>query len=354
MARMMRRFARVESSQSRLRVFIDARLAVRGLGISSATSRLLAAIEDNDNLELRVNASPHGWNRRGQAHTAVLSGALDVWPSADPRTWRHDVVHYYGNTAPQFDGSATVITVHDLMCLRGASLKSRVYRALLLPGLRRAQRAQIVAISKQTADDLLDLLPSLSDRLTVISHGHTPGRFSAAERRHIFMFGGQGDPRKRIDLGLAAYVRYRERTGSAALPLVIAGRAGVDRSSVLRNLNLGPVHIHPDPSEAEVLRLLGEAACVIYPSAEEGFGLPIVEAGEVGAPLVYDRLARIPTEALGLHTLGVEGANVERWAEAIQAAVEGGPVPDALSDLPTWAESARAYVDLYGITADAR
>jgi glycosyltransferase involved in cell wall biosynthesis len=240
------------------------------------------------------------------------------------------------------------------MCLRGSSQKSRIYRALLLPGLRRAERAQIVAISKQTAVDLLDLLPSLSDRLTVIPHGHTPGRFSPAERRHIFMFGGHGEPRKRIDLGLAAYGRYRECAGSAALPLVIAGRGGVDRSSVLRNLNDGPVDIHPDPSEAQVLRLLGEAACVIYPSAEEGFGLPIVEAGEVGTPVVYDRLARIPTEPLGLHTLGVEGPNIEQWAEAIRAAVEGGPVPNALAHLPTWAEAARAYINLYGITANVR
>lgn len=337
-----------------LSVFMDARLAVRGLGISSAASRLVAALDANSDTHLHLNASSRGWNRRGKVQTALLSGTLDISPRADPRTWPYDVVHYYGNTAPQVAGRSTVITVHDLMCLRGSARKSQLYRALLLPGLRRARTRHIVAISAQTADDLIDLLPEVRGRVLVIPHGYRAGRFSAEPRQHILMFGGHSDARKRIEVGLGAYERYAQKAGRAALPLVIAGRAGIDRQIVDSQVCVGRVEVHADPSTAHVERLLARAACLIYPSAEEGFGLPIVEAGEVGTPVVYDRLARIPTEPLGLHAKGVAGPDISEWAASVQAAVESGPVPEALTHLRTWGETARDYIELYRVARGSR
>lgn len=332
-----------------LKVFVDARLAVRGLGISSATRRLIAALESDRAISVHLNASPHGWTRRGKFHSALLSGLLDLSPRTDPRTSAYDVVHYLGNTAPQFPSRTTVITVHDLMSLRRVDRKSRIYQTLLVPGLLRSNKALVVAISRQTADDLVAIIPNISGRLTVIPHGHREGLFSAQERRHILMFGGQGDPRKRIELGLAAYSRYAEIAGAGALPLVLAGRAGLDDRLVAKCVSNGRWSIHADPSELQVNQLLESAACLLYPSAEEGFGLPVIEAGEVGTPVLYDRTARIPAEPLGCHALGVEGVDLELWARAIQAAVDIGPVPNALAHLPTWSEVARAYTKVYRV-----
>lgn len=329
-----------------VRIFFDARLAVRGLGISSAASRLLAAFDDPA-IELRNNAARSGWTRRGLAETVALSGGLDISPRADPRTWHRDVVHYYGNTAPQWCDRRTVVTVHDLMCVHRSGHRSGLFKALLVPGLRRARTVSVVAISGQTADDLASLLPHLRGRIRVISHGYRPGRYSDFERQHIMMFGGQGDPRKRISLGLAAYASYVELAGSRALPLVVAGRAGFDAGASGLSSRHGRVNLRPDPSAAEVEHLLAAAACVIYPSAEEGFGLPIVEAGEVGTRVVYDKTARIPKEPLGTHTIAVDGSDAKAWGNAIRDAVAQGPAPDALSHLPTWHDTATTYGELY-------
>ena len=337
------------------RVFIDARLAVRGLGIASAKDRFVRALADIGLDDAKVNASDAGWTGRGRAETVLKTGALDLSPRLDPRVRHYGVTHYYGNTAPQFPDHTTVVTVHDLMCLRRPDRSSRLFQSLLLPGLRRIRGAgQVVAISTQTADDIVAAVPNLGGKVTVIPHGRRAYRYSDRDRTHVMMFGGESDPRKRVQLGIEAYRAYADLVGSAALPLIVAGRAGVSGATVAGSIgSSGCVEFRRNPSDSEVADLLAGAACVIYPSAEEGFGLPIVEAGEVGTPVVYERDARIPCEALGSHALAVPGTGSAEWARAVRAAVDMGPVPDALDRLPTWEQTARAYLDLYRSRLDS-
>jgi len=339
--------------QRPVRVFLDARFAVRGLGIASATCRLTEAIGASEQVALRSNFSSGGWNRRGQLETLRMSGFLELTPAADPRTWGRDVVHYYGNTAPQLMGRRTLVTVHDLMSLRGTTAKSRLYQALLMPGLRRGRRGRVVAVSSQTADELLQVLPELRPRLQVITHGRREGLFSAQPREHILLFGGQSDSRKRVSLALSAYSTYAARQGASALPLVIAGRAGITPSLVAAHVTSGRVRIDENPGEDALSAVMARAACLLYPSSEEGFGLPIVEAGEMGTPVVFDSSARIPSEPIGGHGFPVDGTNRQDWARAIAAAAMQGPVPNALDHLPTWDQVAGAYVEVYRLLAAA-
>lgn len=329
-----------------IRVLFDARLAVRGLGIASAADRLVAALRKDPLIELSVNASSRGWTRRGKWETVAISGLLDVSTRVDPRTWGMNAVHYFGNTAPQYPSAATVVTVHDIMMMRGSTLKSRIFTSLLIPGLRRAGRTQVVAISRQTADDLIAVLPEIGKRITVIPHGRRPGRFSKRERSHILMFGGMRDARKRVWLGLHAYSEYAERTGANALPLILVGRAGVDER-VKEYTRSGSLIVESNPGNERMDELLASAACVIYPSIEEGFGLPILEAGEVGTPVICDTSARIPTELMGDHVYGVNGSDPRDWSRAIARAVAGGPIDNALSCMPTWPEVASEYANIY-------
>lgn len=330
-----------------LSVFFDARLAVRGLGIGSATKRLLAAMEDDASIRLKVNTSRRGWSRAGQIETVLRSGLLDVTPTVDPRTWSSDVVHYFGNTAPQFMTSSSLVTVYDLMSLKGTTRKSRLYTQMLMPGLKRSSRGVLTTISQQTADDVAAVLPHLRDRLNVVPLGKRPGMFSRHEREHVLMFGGGRDPRKRTGLGLAAYAEYRQQAGVDALPLIVAGRAGVDASLIPSDLSVESFTIESDPSDARIVELLAKAAVVVYPTKEEGYGLPILEAGEVGTPVVLDLEARIPSEPMGAHVFGVHGASPADWGRAIGDAVAGGPVADAIPTVPTWAEIAGQYKELY-------
>jgi len=332
----------------RVRVLLDSRLAVRGLGIGSATQRLSDALMRTHRVELSVNVSQLGWTSRGKVDTLLRSGMLDVRPSLDLRTRHADAVHYFSNSAPRFPDRRTVITVQDLMSMRSRALKAQLFTALLVPGLIRAAPAGSVVVptSTQTADEIKVLLAEMQPRIEVIPHGWRDGLFFGGVRDHVFMFGGQSDPRKRVELGLAAYSAYAESTRDP-LPLIIAGRAGIDTATVAQYVTSGNVKVELDPSNERVARLLQTAACLIYPTREEGFGLPLVEAGEVGTPVVCGADARIPHEPLGPHTSRVVGTQPADWGRAIGAAIKGGPVADALRHLPTWDQVANTYCDLY-------
>lgn len=327
------------------RVFFDARLAARGLGIASATERLVIGFQEVHGLQLNVNATSRGWTRSGQVDTALRSGLLDFNPSADPRTWTADVVHYFGNTAPRWGGRRSLITVHDLMMVNQQSRKARLFQELLLPGLRRGN-AMVAAISNRTADAIHQVTGRELNGIEVVPHGRRARAMSTAPRSHILMFGGSSDPRKRVDLGLAAYRRYAEMTGAAALPLTIAGRSGVSPTH-LQIVEKQSVTLTTDPTVHEVDNMLAEAACLIYPTKLEGFGLPLVEAGEVGTPVVIGQDADIPAEALGTHVVQVPTNSCDDWARSIREAVNMRGVPGAVDHLPTWPEVARRYNEMY-------
>ncbi len=330
-------------------VFMDARTAVRGLGIASAVDRLELELARRADCTVTVNRSAHGWTARGKLDTVLRTGLVDLDPRLDPRSRRAEAAHYFGNTCPARPSPRTIVTVHDVMALGSRGTKGRVLEALLVPGLTR-RRATVVAISCRTADSLVTELGLPARDIEVIPHGYRDLPVWTGPRTHVLMLGGSGDARKRVDLGIRAYVQYASRAGDDALPLVIAGRAGLSPEHLA--LTAGhAVRVEHDPARATLDHLLGRAACLLYPSAREGYGLPILEAGEVGTPVVYDQGADIPQEPLGRHAVPARAASPDAFASSLAAAVAAGPVHDALSGRPTWADVAARYAELYRAVA---
>lgn len=326
-------------------VLMDARLAVRGLGIASAAHRLEQSLGRLPGFRITVNRSEHGWTRMGKLDTLLRTGLLDFDPRWDPRARGVDVLHYFGNSCPRRPTPNSIVTVHDLMMLRADGQRARLFRSLLVPGLRTG-RARVVAISTSTADALVMDLGFSPRAIEVIPHGYREREIWMGPREHLMMFGGSSDPRKRIELGMRAYDEYAREAGSEAMPLVVAARAGIDERH-LRLVTHGSVTVESNPDASTLDTLLGRAACLLYPSAWEGYGLPILEAGELGTPAVYDASARIPREPLGRHAVAASGGDPRAFAQAISAALRVGVVPDALVDRPTWDDVAAMYGQIY-------
>lgn len=282
------------------------------------------------------------WNRAGLIRTLGRSGLFDVSPRLDPRTRSYDVFHYACNLGPWFPGPNSVLTVHDLMHRRSDRTRTKLMGRFLEQSLKTAGR--VVAVSSQTGEELESAFPEVGKKLSVIPHGVRRLPQPEGPWGHLLAFGGAADPRKRTDLMVQIYRHYRE-TVPEPLPLVVLARAGLTPAQ-RTDLAAMDARIVDSATADQVDRLLSQAAALLYTTREEGFGLPILEAGEYGTPVVVDASASVTAEVLGRHCVQVSDPSLDGWVEGLRTAIGLGRVAEPLS-LPDWGSVADSYRELY-------
>jgi glycosyltransferase involved in cell wall biosynthesis len=147
------------------------------------------------------------------------------------------------------------------------------------------------------------------------------------------------------------------------MELILAGGAGWKAGPVMQSVaaarsrerirRLGYV---PD---ADVPALLRRASAVVYPSLEEGFGLPALEALACGAPLVTTAGTTM-AELAGDSALLVPPAQPSALAAAIETAIAEQPSAEAarrradglaIAARYTWEACAEGHLQVYRIAA---
>ncbi|MFP5259933.1 MAG: glycosyltransferase family 4 protein, partial [Acidobacteriota bacterium] len=130
---------------------------------------------------------------------------------------------------------------------------------------------------------------------------------------------GRIEPRKNLPGLVAAYRLVRERLGSAAPSLVIAGPDdglfAAFGAKVREQGGAGIVFCGGVP-QADLPALLSGAAALAYPSFGEGFGLPVIEAMACGAPVVATTAPAVP-EVAGGAALLVDPGDILGLADAL-------------------------------------
>ena len=194
------------------------------------------------------------------------------------RRVRPGVAHFL-HVIPPGCPCPAVLTIQDLSFERDPSVmgawERRVFRTAVPRSARRA--AAIVAISERTRDDIVELYGIPRERIVVTPLGVDPDFRPGGVRGDYLLLVGAIEPRK-DPLAAAKAARAVGR------PLVVVGPAR-DRAleRALRDEGADLRGYVPKP---ELVRLYQEAACVLFPSRYEGFGLPLLEAMACGTPVV--------------------------------------------------------------------
>jgi len=352
---------------------------ITGAGVY--TTELVRALAPRDDLELVLVARKT--DRARWARIAPTADVRNVVPSARPArlVWEQlaaprlaakahaDVWHGPHYTMPLRLTIPAVVTVHDLTFFDHPEWHERAkvffFRRAIRASAQRA--ATLVCVSDATARRLEAVAPAIGS-VFVVNHGVDTERFTTAadsdgDRTRLAALGvtppylafvGTIEPRKNVPALVDAFTRVAD--DHDGLTLVLAGHdawgagavdAAVASSAVAdRIVRTGYV-----PADA-LPALLRGASAVVYPSFEEGFGLPPLEAMACGAPvLTTGDVAAV--DLAGGAVAVTQNVDPESLARGIRGVLEpatqarlraAGP---AVAARFSWAAAADRHVEAY-------
>jgi glycosyltransferase involved in cell wall biosynthesis len=280
-------------------------------GVASYSDNIIRALTQSapdHSFLLCYRANRYLRGLRAPLPAANCSRALLEGPAAF--FYRSGVALFHGlnQRLPSTRFRRAVTTFHDLFVMSGdystPEFRSR-FTALAKDAALRSDH--IIAISRYTADQLVQRLNYPRERITVIHHGvHPVPHFSELDlalfrkREQLdapfVLHVGAIQTRKNIERLIAAF----EQLPPPAL-LVLAGAEGYGSEGSLRRIQTSPARErirHFGYVDAGMLaRLYRTASVLAFPSLEEGFGLPVLEAMSAGLPVVTSNRSALPEVA---------------------------------------------------------
>lgn len=178
----------------------------------------------------------------------------------------------------------------------------------------------IICISKNTKKDLLKLLPDVDpQKIYIVYNGVSDEYFIIKDKKcgnydlpyknnSFVLFVGARTGYKNFELVVKAIT-------NSSLNLVIVGGELTKHESFFLENNLGKERYKyvGRVSNHELNLLYNNAFCLLYPSAYEGFGIPVLEAQKAGCPVIAYNSSSIPEiigeNSLLLKTLSVSEIN---------------------------------------------
>ncbi len=225
----------------------------------------------------------------------------------------------------------------------------------------------ILCISENTKKDVIRLLGAPEEKCKVVYLGglkdHCKGVDLTAKvqfDRPFFLYVGDfGAPYKNFEfllrsLGSPCCARFRDMK-----LIVVASR---DPSEAERNyydqlLGPGRLRVVKGCTDQELAAYYASCSCFIYPSLYEGFGIPVLEALGVGAPVACSHAASLP-EVGGDAVYYFDPQSQEEFCRAVESALLHGRAKNMLdirinqAQRFSWDETARGFVDAAAALCD--
>ena len=304
-----------------------------------------------------ANRWPNFQVKRTLPHTPLVR--IPITLSAALRKNRVDVLHVQ-YTAPPRPPCPVVATIHDLSFEHLPETFNRRSRAQLRLTVRRTARnaAQVLTLSEFSRRDVIETYKVDPMRVVATPAAAPPHfvpvtdetelqriRLTYGIERDYILAVGSIQPRKNLVRLIRAYSSLFQVRSSVELPqLVLVGKRGWLEAETLRAAEQSAARKDiifsgyvPDD---DLPGLYSGALCFVYPSYFEGFGLPVVEAMQCGAPVIAGNRTSLP-EVVAYAGLLVDPFDEQEIAAALWRMIDD---PETRADLRAkGSERARSF-----------
>ena len=269
--------------------------------------------------------------------------------------FRADLFHALNQRLDARPAARTVTTFHDLFVLTG-EYSSREFRSRFAEHARRAADNSdlIITVSEFTASQVSRLLGFDRSRIRVVPHGvHAPQFTPAIKRENLILFVGALQIRKNVAALVEAFEEVPE-----SWRLVLAGApTGFGASDILKRIEQSRcrerIEIAGYVSAERLQQLYGQATIFAFPSLDEGFGIPVLEAMAFGVPVITSNGSAL-VEVAGDAALLIDPCDTGQLARALLRLIDNPDLRTELADRGrrrvkefTWDRSVRETFQVY-------
>jgi len=367
------------TSLSRPRIAVDARMIGMG-GIGRYTESLIK--------EMMLQRPQARWTLAGrpEALTAFAAAGAEIrecraaiYSPAEAFGMARllndaDLVHVPHFNAPFFVRPRLIVTVHDLIHFDYPEYQpfpgaNAVLNWKLGRLLRRADA--IVAVSRATADAVAKRYPRTGAAAkTRVTWEASAGAFSPAahaddegllRRKGImasyFLYVGAIREHKEVHTLLAAFEALKQKRPETRAELVLSGHLDArfeKKHGFTRRLS-GRADIRwvPDANDRELAALYRRTLALVMPSRLEGFGLPVLEAMQSGAPVIISDTLSL-TEVAGGAALVFPAGQIDPLADRLYNVLSDPSCRETLSNAGlrrasefSWSKTAALTLEIY-------
>ncbi len=215
-----------------------------------------------------------------------------------------DAIHSVANVAPVLSSRPVILTLHDTITYAGDADVSAATMTYLRSFGARAVRsaAAIITVSEFSRHEIVNRFHVEDGKVQVIPNGVSREYFAVSKTHEfsqlapVVLACGSLAPSKNLRGTLDAFARILCRFPKAKLELFSiapntenlirkwGSEAGIPASA------LACVHA---PDDLDMSRVFADADVLVFPSLNEGFGLPVAEAFAAGVPVVTSNVGAL-------------------------------------------------------------
>ncbi|PWU09803.1 MAG: glycosyltransferase family 1 protein [Terriglobia bacterium] len=264
-----------------------------------------------------------------------------------------ELFHGLNQRLPQLPLRRAVATFHDLFVLSG-DYSTAEFRARFAAQARdAAARADVViTVSEFTKTQVSALLGVEPARIQVVHHGIRPLPHEPVARERVILNVGAIQKRKNILRLVEAFEAV-----DSTWKLVLAGSSGYGAAEILDRIAASRardrIAIRGYVSPPELAEWYSRASIFAFPSLDEGFGMPVLEAMAAGVAVITSNRSALP-EVAGDAALLVDPERTGSLIDALQTLTSNEELRAELArrgrlrtSLFTWEKAARETWEVY-------